>query len=365
MRDFEHLWHHTIESEYLVLDALGKHPGRSYELLDYLRRAVASAAAKRGVSCAAEDFDRAATTERPLASVVRSYLRSIADIAVRSGATDLNLRERPELVINAELAAEQHASSALDCIIAASLKCWFSERDEMMESRAVGWPACWGGQFRVDEFGGYVSKDAFFEALPTERDRNLYYCCCDCYSDEDWIDVAENVRDDAWLDQAANEYTTSDRAVVYYTECSPSDGFALSELVELAHERPDLFTLENLRDHADLVRPALDAGIDCTLDGEPTWYCKLPVAGSSGLRKLSDLEESFDIAPQLARDREMYGTCEAWISDLERMGVLETVSNGSAKAASRTPGAVAAAASRTAASAGGEPVARVRATHLN
>lgn len=122
MQDFEHLWHRTIESEYLILDPLGKHPRRSYELLGYLRRAVESAAAKRGVRCDAEDFDRAATAEGPLASVVRSCLRSIADIAVRSGATDLNLRERPDLVVNAELAAEQRASSALDCIIAANLK---------------------------------------------------------------------------------------------------------------------------------------------------------------------------------------------------------------------------------------------------
>lgn len=314
----------------------------------------------RGVPCAAEDFDRAATTERPLAFVVRSYLRSIADLAVASGATDLNLRDRPGLVVNAELTAEQHASSALDCIIAACLKRWFSERDEMMESRAVGWPACWGGQFRVAEFGGYVSEDAFFEVLPTEHERNLYYCCCDCYSDEDWIEVAENVRDDAWLEHTANEYAASDRAVVYYTECSPVDEFSLSELVELAHERPDLFTLENLMDHADLVGPALDAGIDCTLDGEPTWYCKLPVAGSSGLLKLSELKESFDKSPQHAQDRGVYGTCESWISNMERMGVFEMVSEGSAKAASHTPCAVVASASRAAASVVGEPASVFR-----
>lgn len=277
MQDFEHLWHRTIESEYLVLSTLGKHPGRSYELLDYLRCAVESVAAKRGVPCAAEDFDRAATTERPLASVVRSYLRSIADLAVASGATDLNLRDRPGLVVNAELTAEQHASSALDCIIAASLKRWFSERDEMMESRAVGWPACWGGQFGVAEFGGYVSEDAFFEVLPTEHERNLYYCCCDCYSDEDWIEVAENVRDDAWLEHTAS------------------------------------------------------------------------------LLKLSEPKESFDKSPQHAQDRGVYGTCESWISNMERMGVFEMVSEGSAKAASHTPCAVVASASRAAASVVGEP----------
>lgn len=200
---------------------------------------------------------------------------------------------------------------------------WYNERNDRLEARAVGWPACWGGQYRVNEFGDYVPKDVFYEVLPTEHDRNLFYCCCDCYADDHWSEVAKHAHDDAWLERTAYDYACSDRAVVYYTEGFPFVDFTYGELVELAQERPDLFTQNNLDEWPDLVKPALNAGIDCTFGGEPAWYCGLP--GFHGLHKLSELRECFANGSQFPHIRATSSTFETWVADLERLGILEKV----------------------------------------
>lgn len=229
---------------------------------------------------------------------------------------------------------------------AASLKEWFADRDAKIMGQAVSWPACWGGQFRVSDFGDYVTEDAMHEALPSDHDLSLYYCCCDCSDDKDWAEVARHADDDAWLDRKSEDYVASDSAVVFYTESFPGDDFDHSELVELAQERPDLFAKDNLEDWPDLVKPALEAGIDCTLNGEPTWYSS--EESFKGLHTLSELRTYFANEPQLEQDRRAGSTCETWIADLERLALLERVPDGGA-VRSRDPQRVADGASKVAA----------------
>ena len=331
MRGYEHLWNHVVESAYLdaraagdaeraaCLDAVLSRAGFSESIRFLFMSAVRRKLADAGCDSIDEDIE-CAVEDGLLADPMRDCISVVADVAVSEHADSPELVKALGLDPRIAVAVDGPAAKAADCISVSAVKRWFAERDEAIMAKAVDWPACWGGQFRVSDFGLYVSEDVFNDALPSDHDRNLYYCCCDCFTDDEWLEVARHRTADAWLDQVAESYVASDSAVVFYTESFPGDDFTHDELVEMAQERRDLFTRENLDDWPDLIKPALDAGIDCAIDGEPTWFC--PEEGFKGLHSLPELRSYFENEPQLAQDREAGSTCETWIVDQERMGNL-------------------------------------------
>lgn len=76
-------------------------------------------------------------------------------------------------------------------------------------------------------------------------------------------EVAAHREDEEWLGDVANDYVADGNAEVYYTEVFPDD-YTPDEQRELAVERPDLFTAEEIEGLADPIDPRVleDGGID-------------------------------------------------------------------------------------------------------
>lgn len=204
----------------------------------------------------------------------------------------------------------------------AHVRAWFADRDGRIVERAKGYPACWGGNFRVEDNGLYATEEDVHAVLNEPGDLSLYYSCCGCMTYDDWRELAEHRKDEAWLDLRAAAYIDDD-PVVYFTEIFPNE-FDRDELEDYARERPDLFTVDAVKAWPrDLGGPALSAGIDLNVNGEPTWISF--EEGVPGLQSLSELREHFLSDPDLEEDRLAGSTCESWISDLERCGILSKV----------------------------------------
>lgn len=136
----------------------------------------------------------------------------------------------------------------------AELLDWYFEKDGLLLERAVDNPACWGGHFRIGP-DGYVTPEAWDAVLPTGQESNLYYAVVSALDgDLPLNEVASHEGDEEWLGEVASEYAAGVDAEVYYTEAFPSD-YTPDEQRDLASERPDLFTAEQLAAWDDLIDP--------------------------------------------------------------------------------------------------------------
>ena len=154
-----------------------------------------------------------------------------------------------------------------DCVTAEDLRRWFDQRDECLMASAKDWPACWGGQFRVDDFGHYVPADVFEAALPTYGERQVWLAIANgavAYLDEalfhvhrwrDELDVGDGeLVDIAWFEEAVDEALEDPNCPCFYTEASVHD-FSDEEIEALLEERPDLAEQEPLAASAREAKP--------------------------------------------------------------------------------------------------------------
>lgn len=158
-------------------------------------------------------------------------------------------------------ALERFTASQLDAC--AELLDWYQGKDDLLMERAVDNPACWGGHFRVGP-NRYVTPEVWDSVLPTQSESNLYYAVIAAIDTDIALDeVAAHREDEEWLGDVANDYVTDGNAEVYYTEVFPDD-YTPDEQGELAVERPDLFTAEEIEGLADPIDPRAleDGGID-------------------------------------------------------------------------------------------------------
>lgn len=121
-----------------------------------------------------------------------------------------------------------------------TLSDWFWQRDACLRLEAREWPACWGGNYRVDE-GEYVSQEAFERALPSPRDRSLWIALANLGPTDDTLsdDVISHLGDGPWLNDLAAFSVGLDDAPVFFTEERP-EWVSEPELSLLLSERPDL-----------------------------------------------------------------------------------------------------------------------------
>lgn len=210
------------------------------------------------------------------------------------------------------------------------VRAWYLERDDQIMRRARDWPASWGDNFRVDDCL-YVPMADFDEVLPTPEERSLYVILANegpnggrpAVTYEDVLPLLSHVE---WLEQEASRVTDSDDACCFYTEEEPED-LDVSELVDYVCERPDLFRPEDLREHHCLIWPAVKAGLEVSVDGEPTW-ASLEENDLEGIWSESELQEYFDACEDLADEKADGTTLEDWIADNERMGLFTKMSEG-------------------------------------
>lgn len=115
---------------------------------------------------------------------------------------------------------------------------WFGGVDSRLVGMAVGFPACWGWQFRISDDGAYVTEDQFNLVLPTQAERDLYLLMA---NDGVTCDTVAHASDPAWMADRVKAVMGSDESVVYGTEVYP-DELSAGELGDLSSGRRDLFT---------------------------------------------------------------------------------------------------------------------------
>lgn len=178
------------------------------------------------------------------------------------------------------------AAELRGALAACSLTKWFESKDREIMRFAVDWPACWGGQYRVSDLGHYVPEERFLEVLPTPAERSLYLCLCEPDGFEGVVDVARHAKDVHWLDERADDYVGNSDAVVFYTETAePDEEYSFDELVELARERPDLFTDSCIDEYPALAEPARVARSRAAETASPAYAAD--AASSAAMRTAS------------------------------------------------------------------------------
>lgn len=210
------------------------------------------------------------------------------------------------------------------------VRAWYLERDDQIMRRARDRPASWGDNFRVDDCL-YVTMADFDEVLPTPEERFLYVILANegpngARPAVTYDDVLPLLGRSDWLEQEATRVTDSDEACCYYTEEEP-ESLDVGELVDYAFERPDLFRQEDLQQHHCLIWPAVKAGIEVSVDGEPTW-ASLEENDLEGIWSESELREYFDACVDLADEKADGTTFEDWVAENERMGLFTRMSEG-------------------------------------
>lgn len=151
---------------------------------------------------------------------------------------------------------------------------WFKDADEALTSKATGMPACFGPNYRVGP-GRYVSGRTWEAVLPTQADRALYLILANEGTDEDiFVNTFDNMGSADWL-VFESELALKANPEVFFVAIDRDD-FTQEELGELASERPELFTAEELKDlseagvrganeplerQASAVRGAMDGAI--------------------------------------------------------------------------------------------------------
>lgn len=210
------------------------------------------------------------------------------------------------------------------------VKTWYREHDDQIMRRARDWPAAWGGNYRVDDCL-YVSMDDFEDVLPSPEEQALWSFLANegpngARPAVSYDDVLPLLARCDWLEQEASRVTDSDEACCYYTDEDP-ESLDVDELIGLANERPDLFRPEDLRDHHCLIWPALKAGLEVSVEGEPTW-ASLEENDLEGIWSETELRGYFHSCEDLADEKADGTTFEDWLADNERMGLFTRTSEG-------------------------------------
>lgn len=150
--------------------------------------------------------------------------------------------------------------SILACPTVESVKRWEAAIDAeigQLVKNGPGFPPCWGGVYRINDSGHYITEDQFYSVLETEAERKLYYALtaanCGLTSYED---VAEHVTDGQYIDKIVDYALDYYDFPMFYTEIYPDD-FTEAELVDMVFDRPDLFTAEQ-RDEFPELQVAFD-----------------------------------------------------------------------------------------------------------
>ena len=132
---------------------------------------------------------------------------------------------------------------------------WFYQRDQCLMSNAHDWPACWGGNYRVD-VGDYVTEDDWYDVLGESfRDHYLWMLVanygfgssCEVIGLDE---IVAHIDDIGWLSEECLDPDNIE-SLCFYTEATPED-LSLEELAELDAERPDL--LGDVVDMEDVLR---------------------------------------------------------------------------------------------------------------
>lgn len=181
--------------------------------------------------------------DRGMASVARGMLPG--EVAFLSSSHDVVERvDRPRDLLCSVLPYRPSARQLED---------WYAAADSCLARHASPAPACWGGQFHVAH-NSYVPDYAMPEILD-DHHLDLWYCMCgnEFFPDEFPLEeVAASYGDRDRLSEAARRSVEStDENGGYYTEFFPED-YTGDELRELAAERPDLFSEEDLAPEARL-----------------------------------------------------------------------------------------------------------------
>lgn len=140
-----------------------------------------------------------------------------------------------------------------DCRSEDELLRWFHQRDQVLLAHSTDFPACWGGQMRVSEQGGYVSTEAWESILPSYDERQVWLAIADGALED--VSASEllwhihrwrtddtprgEVVDLGFFEELVDGLLYEVNCPCYYTEVSPEE-LDDDELRECVETRPDL-----------------------------------------------------------------------------------------------------------------------------
>lgn len=149
---------------------------------------------------------------------------------------------------------------------ASALRDWYlAKRSKLEEDKKDEMPACWGGQYRVDD-DFWVSQDCWESVFDNSDDMALFMLCQNevgaTGTVEDFAEIAEHAADAEWVVNRCDA-SVDDDAPCYYTEVMP-DEYSPLELRDLVIEggRRDLLDPEWLAADELFLSSEIENGLD-------------------------------------------------------------------------------------------------------